>query len=338
MTIVLVLLANLSLHGTILAGCLGLVYLMDACRSWETLDARVKRRYQISIAFMVVTFAFVVLILKPTPDVGEFNKAKLEQQQPASIKALQPTSLTKLESAVSGAFLDYWLPSTLFILFVGWWCFRRQRLLIFALPVLSLTGLYALVHGYAHHHGTLFIAAATAFWIAWPNHEEQRSFGRRDRLAFRAMTIVLLGLCALNIWDAEVAIVHEYLYPYSGAEDAARYLKSVGAEKDKILGFLYGEVGIQAYFDHNILVNMPTAYYHHGMPFFGLVLDRDEFARLNPGYVIVFTEQPQMSMEYGIPELRAAGYEIVHFSDGYMIYKRGVYVRQSYFILHRTRP
>ncbi len=39
MTIVLVLLANLSLHGTILAGCLGLVYLMDAYRARERLDA-----------------------------------------------------------------------------------------------------------------------------------------------------------------------------------------------------------------------------------------------------------------------------------------------------------
>ncbi len=54
--------------------------------------------------------------------------------------------------------------------------------------------------------------------------------------------------------------------------------------------------------------------------------------------MIAFTEQPQISMDYGIPEVRAEGYEIVHFSDGYMIYKRGVYVRQSYFILRRVRP
>ena len=28
---------------------------------------------------------------------------------PESIKAMQPTTLTKLESTISGAFLDYWL-------------------------------------------------------------------------------------------------------------------------------------------------------------------------------------------------------------------------------------
>jgi len=74
------------------------------------------------------------------------------------------------------------------------------------------------------------------------------------------------------------------------------------------------------------------------MPFAGLELKPEEFIRFNPGYVIVFTEQPQIAMQIGIPEVRAQGYEIVHMSDGYMFYKQGVYVRQFYFILHRVRP
>jgi hypothetical protein len=45
-----------------------------------------------------------------------------------------------------------------------------------------------------------------------------------------------------------------------------------------------------------------------------------------------------MMMEYDTPALDAEGYEIVHFSDGYMIYKRGVYVRQVYLIFRRVRP
>ena len=71
---VLVLLANLSLHGTILAGCLGLVYVLDAYRARERLDARVRRKYWICIGVMAAVFVFIVIILKPTPDVGEFAK------------------------------------------------------------------------------------------------------------------------------------------------------------------------------------------------------------------------------------------------------------------------
>jgi hypothetical protein len=251
---------------------------------------------------------------------------------------MQPTTVSKFESTISGAFLDYWIPSAFFILVVGWWCFLRRRLLIFALPIVLLTALYSGIHGYAHHQGTLFIAAVVALWIAWPNEQERSRFPKVQRLAFKGVAGLLFGFCALNIWDAEVAIRHEYLYPYSGAEDAANYLRSVGADRQKILGFLYGVVGVQAYFDHNILINMPTAYYHHGMPFYGLELKLDEFRQQDPDWVIAFTEQPEMQMAIGIPPLLREGFEIVHFSDGYMIYKQGVYVRQVYFILHRAHP
>ena len=338
MTVVLVLLANLSLHGTIIAGCIGLVYLIEAVRVWRSLEVDVQGRYKICAAVMAFTFLFIVVILRPTADVGEFAVKKEFGQMPESIRAMQPTKLVKLEAVCSGAFFDWWFPSALFIVLAGYWCFLRQRLLIYALPVISLIALYCLIHGYAHHHGTVFVAAITALWIAWPDQQEQRALSVFQRRAFRGMEALLLCLCALNIWDAEVAIRHEYLYPYSGAEDAANYVKSVGADRGQIVGFLYGVVGVQPYFDHDILANIPTAYYHHGMPLYGFDFDLDEFRRISPEYVIAFTEQPQIMMESDIPVLRAEGYEIVHFSDGYMIYKRGVYVRQVYFILRRTRP
>ena len=336
MTIVLVLLANLSLHGTILAGGLGFVYLLDAVRSWSTLDTAVKKRYWISIVAMLATFAFIVAIMKPTPDVEEFSVKKELGQMPEAIQKMQPGKLVKLESLVSGAFFDYWAPSTAFILFAAWWSFQRRRLLVYAIPVGLLIALYALIHGYAHHHGTVFIAAITAFWIAWPSPEEQRAFDITQRRAMVLMTFAQLCLCALNIWDAEVALRHEYSFPYSGAEDAAKYLKSVGADRGKIVGFLYGAIGIQPYFDHNVLANMPYSYFHHGLPLHGFDLEPEAFRRIDPDYVVAFTEQPDLMMQYGIPVIAAEGYEIVHISDGYMIYKQGVYVRQVYIILRRV--
>jgi hypothetical protein len=287
---------------------------------------------------MAAVFVFIVLILRPTPDVGEFAKRDAISKMPAAIQAMQPTKLTKLASIISGAFLDFWLPSAAFILFAGWWCFLRRRLLMFALPVTLLVALYVLIHGYAHHHGTVFVAAITALWIACPNGGEFKGFSVFERRAFYSMVAALLLLSAVNIWDAAVAIRNDYLYPYSGAENAANYLRSVGADREKVVAFLYGAIGVQPYFDRNIFENFSTAYYHHGLPFVGLELDVNEFRRMSPDYVVAFTEQPQMMMEYDTPALAAEGYEIVHFSDGYMIYKRGVYVRQVYLIFRRVRP
>jgi len=160
-TVVLVLLANISFHGTIIAGCIGFCYLLEAIKSWWTLEAPLRNRYVISIAVMALMFLFLFMILKPTPDVGEFH-----QRDDPSLLGPMPTPAQKLVAGVCGAFLDYPVPSFLFILLAGAWCFSRVRFLTFALPVALMAGLYAAVHGYAHHHGTMFIAAIAGLWIA----------------------------------------------------------------------------------------------------------------------------------------------------------------------------
>jgi hypothetical protein len=336
MTVVLVLLANLSLHGTIIAGGLGLAYLVEAVQSWRTLEPGVRARYQICVAAMALTFLFIVIILKPTPDVEEFVMKKRLAQAPEAMQGQVPTVREQMTVAISGAFLDYWAPSVLFILLAGAWCFMRHKFLAYALPVGAMIALYALVHGYPHHHGTVFIAAITGLWVAWPTSGEQAAFSARERWATHVMVAALLCLCAVNIWDSAVVVKREYLYSYSGAEDAAKYLKSVGADRGPIFGFLHGVDAVQAYFDHNILANTPTAYFHHGLPLAGRSLDLDELDRIKPEYLLAYSEDPELMLRVNIPQFNALGYEVVHFSDGYYLYKRSVYVRDVYFILRRT--
>lgn len=334
MTVVLVLLANLSLHGTIIAGCLGLAYLIDGIKSWATLENRVRARYVLCVAAMVITFLFLFVILKPTPDVEELVLKK----DPAKYHIVEPPKLARVESVLSGAFLDYSLPSGVFLLLAGAWCFMRRRLLTFALPTALLILLYTRVHGFAHHHGTLFVAAITGLWIAWPPEEEQRAFTTSERRATQGVIALLVCLFGINIWDAAVVIRHDYLYPYSGAEDAANYLRSVGAVGKPIFGYLYGVAGVQAYFDHNILSNLSTTYYHHGEPLKGRILDWEEIRAANPEYLIVHSLYPDIDYRTMNAALNSEGYKLVHFSDGYLFYKRAVYERQAYFIYRRVAP
>jgi hypothetical protein len=338
LTVVLVLLANLSLHGTILTGCLGLVYLLDAWKARNTLDAGVRRKYWICIGVMAVVFAFIVVIMMPTPDIEEFvikkEFAQLSPEARAEIHA--PTVLTKLTTITSGAFLDWIVPSIAFVCLAGAWCFMRKRFLVFAIPVGTMIALYAVVHGAAHHHGTAFIAAITAFWIAWPS-EKGIALSQGQRRALQVMTVALLCLCALNIWDSVVIYRREYLYPYSGAGDAARYLRSVGADRGPMFGLLFGMVGIEPYFDHNIFANVPTAYFHHGLPLSGTNLDIDQLRRVDPEYIVAYSQEPELMIQTGLPVVKAEGYEVVHFSDGYYMYKRGVFEREVYFILRHVQ-
>ncbi len=340
MTVVLVLLANLTLHGTLLAGCFGLLYLIEAIKAWPKLDERLRNRYFICAAVMVFTFLFVFVVLKPPGDTEEFVMKRQMAELPEATKQQihMPTPQRKGIAIISGAFLDYLVPSLLFLVLTAAWCFTRRRLLTFVLPAGLLIALYSIVHGYPHHHGTLVIATITVLWIAWPTAEEQSSFGRRQKWELLAMVALLLLFCAVNIWDAAVVVKREYLYPYSGAKDAADYLKSVGAERAPMFGFVYGVTGVQAYFDHNIFANTSTSYFHHGWPMQGYELDPIELFRVKPEYVLVYSVEPDLMVRMGVSELTSRGYDFVHFSDGYYLYKQAVYQRESYFIFRRVHP
>jgi hypothetical protein len=337
LTLVLVLLAMLTLHGAILAGCLALAYLLEAVRSRSSLDGSVKRRYAICAVVLALTFTFLIVILKPTPDVQEFATKNGVPQQIAMLQAKAVTIPMKLEAIFSGAFLDFTWPSVLFAILAAGYCAMRGKFLIFALPVALLVALYVVVRGGAHHQGTVTIAALMALWIAWPDTKEQAAFGLWERRATQAMIVLLLLFCGIQVWDSAVAIYHEYLYPYSGAGDAAKFLKSANAENAGIFGYAYGVAGIQAYFDRDIFANIPTSYFHHGVPVYGGTLNLEEIERVSPGYIVVFDEDPQRIIDLHIIDgLASVGYQMIHFSDGYQLYRRSVYVRQVYFIFERT--
>jgi hypothetical protein len=213
---------------------------------------------------------------------------------------------------------------------------------VFALSVFSLIGFYAAVHGFAHHHGTVFVAAIMGTWVAWPAPDEERVFTERDKLYMRGMIALLIILCAVNTWDAVVVIQREYRYPYSGAGDAATYLKAAGADRGDVFGYMFGMNAVQAYFDQKILSNWPTSYVHASTAFKIGDVHIDQIERIRPEYIVVSAGVRQEELQgflnlMGQP-LSAAGYELVHISDGYQFTKRSVYERDVYFIFRRIHP
>jgi len=335
-TVVLVLLALLTAHGTILAACLGFAYLVDAIRQRNSLSKAARQKYVACLLFMACVFAFIFAIVKPTPDVEEIVIKTELAHAPPEVLANFPTTFQKLVAVISGSFIDFFVPSVILILLFAAWCVWRKKWLSFTLSVGSLIAFYALVHGAAHHHGTVFVAAIAGLWIAWPSGEEHLAFGVTDRRACLAASALILLLCAINIWDAIFIINREYRFPYCGAEDAAGYLRAVGADRGPMFGLLFGVVAIQAYFDHNIFVNNRTSYFHHGLPLETTKLDVDALYRVKPEYIVAYSDDPQLMVKTGVPQLTTRGYELVHFSDGYYLYKRAVFEREVYFIFRRS--
>ena len=328
-TIVLILLANLTAHGALLAGCLALAYAIDVFKAWPDLDEQTRGRFVLSAAALVLTFFFLFAVLNPPADV--------EALQGANHRTLSQEA-SKMWEGVAGAFLDSTALTLAWLALAVVWCFLRKRLIVFVLPVAALGIFYGLVNGWTHQQGTIFVAAMVGLWIAWPTHQEEMAFSPRERWTHFAMVVALTGVFAYQIWNAAAIIRNDYRYPYCGAEDTAKYLKSVGADRRPMVGYLYGMVAVQAYFDHNILANVPTAYAHHGLPFRGVELNPRELERIAPEYV-VFTswEDPENTLrDVYEPFMHAEGYSLVHVSDGYLLSKRSWDLRQVYFVFHRN--
>jgi len=334
-TLVLVVLCLLTMHGIVLAACLGAAFLLETLKEWRTFEGSLRRSYFICGATMLCVVLFLFVILKPTSDVEEIALRNQVAQAPAWVQAQFPTLGTKLTAVISGAFLDWFVPSIILWVLLATWTLWRRRSIFFTLSTGLLVAFYGLVHGAAHHHGTVFVVAITGMWIAWPDGGHRVALRRIDRQELLGVEILLLILIGMNVWDSAVVIKREYLYPYCGADDAAEYLRSVGADQGPMFGLLFGVVAIQAQFDHNVFVNNPTAYFHHGLPLPTTTLDVDALYRVKPQYVVAYSNDPKQMLATGVSELTTRGYELAHFSDGYYLYKRSVFEREVYFIFKR---
>jgi len=337
-TTMLALLALLSVHGILMACGIGLAYLVEAVKNWHDLTGPVRKRHVLCVVAMLAVLLFTFFVLKPTPDVDKFAKPTPGVQtvggDQQAVRAVQRSKSARIESVLSGALFDFAIPSAIFLVLAGAWCWHRRKLLLFVMLTAPPALLYIFLHGFVHHHGTVFIAVIAALWVAWPTREEQHA-SLRERRTTQAMVALLVCLFAVNIWDAAVSIRYEYLYPYCGSEDAAKYLRSVGADKQSIFGYTYGIAAVQAYFDHNIVKNIPTAYFHHGAPSPGGAFQFEDIEAQKPDYIVFLTQAPDRELPILDRLLQRCGYELVHFSDGYLFFKRSLADRNVFVIYHR---
>jgi hypothetical protein len=329
MAIALALLANVSLHGALMAACIGLAFMLQAIGCWNALNVRIRRHFVLSAGALLLVVLLLFAILKPPSDAMSLRQVHT---------AFSVLGLTAWQG-VNGAFFDS-APLTLgWLVLIGAWCFLARGANSFLTPLLILVmGVLYGIYGAPHHQGTILIAAITGLWIGWPTKQETQKFSVQGRWIHQALVAGLACLLGYQVWNASVAIRNDYRYSYCGAEDTAKYLKSVGADHRPLMGYGYAMVAVQAYFDHNIQLNRPTAYFHNGSPFLQASADQaGELRSYAPDYAVVpCWEDCEAAFHKDIePFMHANGFALVHFSDGYLFDKRGYDVRQAYLIYHR---
>jgi len=306
----LVLLCGGSLHGAILAGGIAFAALWRAFFQWKTLDHPARVRHWQALAIVSAAFVLVVLLAYPPPDLAAYS------HRPGG-------GMEKLLDTLNGVLIEPWYAAAaLLIIFFAW----RRELPMLVAGVGGMLAFHSFAYGGPHHEGTIVIAIIVALWMAWPHPEDAKPRWFRP-----AATLVLGLMFGVQTYWAVDSWRNDYRLPYSGAADAARYLRSVNADPAQTCGLGFGITALHPYFPAGHLANWPYAYMHQSKSVESTI-DRPDFSEC-PAYLVLVEWSSNPDPNGLLPK---HGFNLVHTSPGHMFFKEFYWAQQTYLIYRRA--
>ncbi|MFN2452049.1 MAG: hypothetical protein ABR541_06835, partial [Candidatus Dormibacteria bacterium] len=184
--VLLALLANVSVHGFLIAGSLQVLHLIEVRRAWPSLG-RIARRTQVttSAALAVVT-AVVLFEIRPPADLTAGSTTNLS---PLQFVRTAPANLVHA--------LGISVISVVVLLVTLWWLRRTRSLLLFVVPATAVLLLFSAKYFNVWHEGALFLLWVFALWVSF-ERSPVRLGSRRPRQAITAA--LLLSLLVQVSW------------------------------------------------------------------------------------------------------------------------------------------
>jgi len=249
--LLLCLLANVSLHGYLIAIGLVFVDVVDFFKHRSAVEKPVKRRQFISfLIFLVVCLAILLLVWPPKDSVWVANRTGL-------IGTTLNHFLGMNGQMLNGAFTDLTY-ITIPVLFVSILWFRRKRvLLLYLATTLPLLVLFGVTWGAPWHAGILLLVWLFAMWISFQDREKYYLPDERYPRALRTMAIAAMVIVFLfQIGWSYQTYRYDLLKPYSGSRAAADYIKKNHLEDKVIYSTRVFSCAILPYFNSNIFNNL----------------------------------------------------------------------------------
>lgn len=207
----LLLLAEVSVHGVIIAVCWTGLRVLELWRQRSTLDAAERRRQLRPIGVMAIVVLVAVIELWPTSDVSGGGQWKFD---PRPLSTLLDGGLLSTLEWVALAALLATLP----------WMASRGVLWLFVLPALALLGFFIVRYFSPWHGGVLFELWLAVLWMGYtrPARPLPWRLGRMVAVVPAAAALVLLPQL---LWSAQ-SVRLSLAEPYSGAAALADYIRS----------------------------------------------------------------------------------------------------------------
>ena len=328
------LLTHVSIHGAIIAFGLAVAYSLQTWKGLPKLDIFEKKKSIYSAVLYALSVVFLIVVLFPPsePTVGSTDAASF-----TLVLHVDKTIWGLLEAIGPIHILSFGV-----LLIIAVWCYFRRALLTLLLVVGGNALVFGFLRGTLQHVGIMAIALVTVIWSADPvskTSEENRAVGS----VHYAFVAVLFVLFAVQCRWSYVAIRNDWRSQYSGAPDAAAFLKSQNIHSGCI-AVNYWATALQPYFDHNIFLNFGNpdapAFFHNSEAFRKRTSELDPRIA-NPSCIVVsqaITSPTDLQKLDAFASLLVSkGYSLAHISQGSTFFRDSPGERQVLLIFMHER-
>jgi hypothetical protein len=246
----LCLLANVSIHGTLIASSLLFVHWVFLRKEWSALDRRAKRKQLIGTAVFLMLLALLIIMMWPPSDLSW----PPETGQRLSVGPR--VSQRVLNHSLTGI----WWISLAALLIICAWLYGERLLFLYLVCLVPLLLFLSLYIAKLWQEGIAFLVLIFVMWLGFDGARDGEGAvrwrpGPGPRRGLRlAATVALVVVLLFQVWWSIGAFRHDSELRYSTVQDVVDYIKRNHLEGKKI-AMLGIQVGVLAYFKENIFYN-----------------------------------------------------------------------------------
>ena len=304
--ILLGLLANVSLHGFIIANSIIFIHFIDLVKERKSLTKEDKIKQIKAFAIFAAVFIAVFIMVWPPKDLlmrGGFQ--------------LDFFNFLKNSFYIFNETISFFLFIPALI-----WFHKRKTLLLYLVPTFGLLAFFSIKYYMPWHQGALVIIFIFVTWICL-----EKEGIKLSKIAKVNLVLLFILLLFQITWTFDSSL-RDYYGHYSVGKDIADYIKENGLQDKKIYAVNYWSIVVLPYFADNIFDN-----YHNGQkPCFWLWL-KDPFfvSDFDP----LIKDQPDLLILPAYANKNITGYKFegIFFSNTY--WKRTKNSVEHNFVLFR---
>ena len=319
----LILLANVSLHGTLAAVGILLAYLIGIWTDPDPSKPGFSRQLLISCG--VFLLALVVVTIEAWPVATDPFVHQITQV--SHFSSYRERGVDQIAEAFSFrlSFTAVLLALSLF------WMARNRTALYFVLPAGLVLGFSSLFYSSAWHAGILYVLWLFGMWIATNRN------ARTTPLYVWLAWVMVLGMH--GYWAVRASL-QDINAPYSGSKALAANIAPDVAAGKRIVGQGFMLTAVQPYFKKNIFVSdrdgtWPAFWFSRSPNY--VYISRDSLATLHPDLIVASLWKMQPSEHDQLIRLLSdSGYTVIQEFPGEIVWKSGILISDSYLAARKT--